>query len=336
MKMKSKEMTTLHLRKSIGFLIPLAFVCLALSASSGVALADGCIGQTNWIDSNGNWFTRTNWDNGVPTASAAAFINAGNANIDSTGAVACDLFLGFPANYSGSVSIAGGSLTVGNEVEVGGSGTGKLTITNGGTVSAGLLTIAALSSASAGTVSISGSTFTIGGRCDVGGDNQTLGGVALLSVTSGGSVSAGNVHAFKSGTLTGNGTITTTNGTTIEGTLEPSGTPPNDTLTISSGDLTFCSSSGCSPLMECNVVPVGADNVNVSNGGASLSGKISVSMSGTFTPGTTYTLLHAAGGLGFTTFSSQSITFPPGQNFTPVIQYDYIHNNVNLYLQPNT
>ena len=29
--MKTKDMTTLHLRKSIGFLIPLAFVCFALS-----------------------------------------------------------------------------------------------------------------------------------------------------------------------------------------------------------------------------------------------------------------------------------------------------------------
>jgi hypothetical protein len=90
--------------------------------------------------------------------------------------------------------------------------------------------------------------------------------------------------------------------------------------------------------MQTKVTPTSADNVYISVGGASLSGKISVSMcmTCTFTPGTTYTLLHAEGGLGSTTFSSQSITFPTGQNFTPVIQYPTNGKDVNLYLQPNT
>lgn len=48
--------------------------------------------------------------------------------------------------------------------------------------------------------------------------------------------------------------------------------------------------------------------------------------------GTTYTFLHADNGLGNTKFSSVSINFPTGQNFTPQINYDYVQNNVNLTL----
>ena len=55
-------------------------------------------------------------------------------------------------------------------------------------------------------------------------------------------------------------------------------------------------------------------------------------MTGTFTPGTTYTLLHADGGLT-NTFSSVSIRYPTNQCFTPVVTYDA--NNVYLYLQAN-
>jgi hypothetical protein len=55
-------------------------------------------------------------------------------------------------------------------------------------------------------------------------------------------------------------------------------------------------------------------------------------MTGTFTPGTRFTLLHAAGGLGTTQFSSQSIQYPTGQGFTPKITYDA--NDVYLCLVP--
>lgn len=166
--------------------ILLAITALALCASPAVTVAADCILTTTWTDSNSSWFIAGNWNNGVPTANTSAYINnAGTANINSTGAAACNLTLGYNAVNSGTVSINGGSLAVTNEVEVGAYGKGTLTVTNGGTVSAGLLTIAALvqgSVSSFGTVSVDGSTFTTTGRCDVGGDNGTPGGVALLSV----------------------------------------------------------------------------------------------------------------------------------------------------------
>ena len=125
----------------------------------------------------------------------------------------------------------------------------------------GFLTIAALGgSSSSGTVSVDASSLT----CTtpqgiwVGGDPGGAGGPGLLSVTNGGTVSAGNengvIYVFGSGTVSGNGTvITTAAGMTFDGTLKPSGQ-----LTISgSGGLTL--HSGAATLS--NVVPSGADNV---------------------------------------------------------------------------
>jgi T5SS/PEP-CTERM-associated repeat protein len=304
---------------------------------------------TAWQVGTDTWFYGPNWTNGEPDSTTDAFINNGGTaqiTLDFGQAVAHSLTLGLNADQWGTVEVSApnGGLTVGQAIFVGYRGKGTLVITDGDSVMSASASIASLTNTllppSQGSVTLNGGgLWTLGGRFDVGGYNDTPGGVALLNVTNGSTVSAGSVRVYSSGTLTGDGTLSTSSGTTIGGTIEPSGTAPNnDTLTISSGDLIFCSSSGCSPLMESNVVPAGADNVNVSHGSASLSGKLSVSMcmTCTFTPGTTYTLLHAAGGLNGTTFSSQSITYPTGQNFTPVIQYDYNNNNVNLYLQPNT
>jgi hypothetical protein len=116
-----------------------------------------------------------------------------------------------------------------------------------------------------------------------------------MTITNGGTVTAANVHVWKSGTLTGNGTVSTTGGTTIEGTLAPSGT-----LTIT-GNLTFGSIAAN---MRCNVSSTSVDNAQVS-GTALLNGKLSVTVSvmGDFT------LLHAGNGFNNTTFSSYSFTY---------------------------
>jgi hypothetical protein len=50
--------------------------------------------------------------------------------------------------------------------------------------------------------------------------------------------------------------------------------------------------------MQCNVVPTNSGNDAHVTGAATLTGKLSVTMTGTFTCGTTYTLLHADNGLG--------------------------------------
>ena len=203
-----------------------------------------------------------------------------------------------------------------------------MNITNGSSVSAGYLTIAALrdasGSVSAGTVSVNASTLTVDMRADIGGDNGNPGGVALITVTNGGSVTVTaptGLHVYSSGTLTGNGTVSTSNGTTIEGTLSPSGR-----LSIG-GDLTF---GGTAATMQCNVTPSSADNVDIS-GAATLNGRLSVTMTGTFTPGTTFTLLHSQGVLSGA-FSSVSIKYSTNQCFVPQINYDYVGNHVYLYL----
>lgn len=227
------------------------------------------------------------------------------------------------------MSLDGGSLSIVNDAQVGALGTGTLKIANGGSVTAAVVVIAG-SSGSVGMVSVDGASLTIrgAGACVVGRDSGP-GGTGLLTVANGGTVSASSAHLYKSGTLTGNGAVTTTNGTTtIEGTLAP-----NWTLTIN-GDLTFVSVAGVTPTMQCNVTPANLNSVDAEvTGTATLTGRVSVTMTGTFTSGTTFTLLNADVGV-FGRFSIESINFPPGQNFTPKIQYDTHH--VKLYLQPNT
>lgn len=302
----------------------LAIAALGLCVWSAVPPAAGCLPMTSWTYAgSGSWFDSTKWSNGVPNSTKDAFINnSGTADINSTGAQACNLTLGYAATESGKVSVAGGSLAVTNEVEVGAFGKGTLIITNGGTVSAGLLTIAALHGASdsVGTVTVDGGTFTVNTRADVGGDNGTTGGIGLLTVKNGGSVTAGNLRVYTSGTLTGNGTVSTSSGTTVDGTLAPSGQ-----LTIS-GNLTFATTAAST---QCKVTPTSADNVDVS-GAATLNGRLSVSITGTFTPGTTFTLLHSQGVLSGA-FSSVSINYPTNP---PQINYDYVGDHVYLYLAP--
>ena len=323
MKMKSTSQIAGELTKKSP--ISLTLAVLVLCASPAIALADSsCAPQTNWSMASGDWFVGTNWSNGVPTSAKSAQINnRGTATIGSTGGTAqsCDLTLGGAATDSGTLVVDNGVLNTAFDDAVGGYGRGVLTITNGGTVTAALAAIAAVAG-SKGAVTVAGTTsqWTLSGGLDVG-----AGGTGLLTITDGGKVTAASVHIYPSGTLTGNGTVTTTNGTTtMEGTLEPS----SGRLTISGGDLTF---NGTAALMLCDVVPASADNVYVSGGRALLTGKLKVKMTGTFTPGTIYTLLHADSGLNNTEFLFFSITYPTGQCFTPDVTYDA--NNVYLNLE---
>ena len=228
--------------------------------------------------------------------------------------------------------MAGGSLTVANEVEVGGHGKGSLTVTNGGTVSAGVLTIAALQNVSGspsnGTVTVDSGTFTVQTRADVGGDNLNPGGIALLKVTNGGTVTvtAGYFRVYSSGTLTGNGSVSTTSGTTVEGTISRT----TGTLTIG-GNLGLTSTAAT----QCSLTPQDVNTINVSvSGTTSLNGRLSVTLTGTFTPGTQFTLLQSTGTLTGAFSGGVSITSPTNQCFTPQITYDYVGNHVYLYLFP--
>lgn len=291
---------------------------------------------TNWINSGtGDWFVQSNWDDGVPDCPFPTTIpNGGTARIapisgtPPPNARAYELYISYNAGLSGNLSVEAGNLETCNSMHVGYEGTGKLSIINGGIVSSYGADIAARTGSN-GTAAVEGTnsqwTVTGGPAVLYVGGAGSAGGIALLTVSNGGTVNAASAVVYGSGTLTGNGTVTTTSGTTLYGTLEPSG----GRLTIG-GNLTF---SGGSSLMECNVVPASADNVYVSGGAASLTGKLKVTMTGTFTPGTTYTLLHADNGRT-NTFLFVSIKYPTNQCFTPVITYDA--NNVYLYLQPCT
>jgi hypothetical protein len=314
----------------------LTLAVLALCAAPTIAVAADCLAETFWTDATGSWFVATNWlNNQLPTVAIGAQINnGGTAQVQGPGAVACDLTVGYNATESGTVSVDTGSLAIGHEAEIGAHGKGSLIVKNGGGVTAQFLTIGALGgSSSSGTVSVSAarSTFTATAGVYVGGDPGGAGGIGLLTVTSGGTVSAASVYVFPSGTLTGNASvnITANYGMTVDGTLHPSGT-----LSITgnaAGNLTLHSSAA----MLCNVVPTSADNVDIVSAGALLNGRLAVTMTGAFTPGTRYTLLHAASGrINDSRFSSVSINFPPGQGFSPQINYDATH--VYLDLVPNT
>ena len=153
----------------------LSLAAIVLGAVHTLALADGCIVQTNWIlNGTGNWFDEANRDNHVPDDTTAYINNGGKATIGLSVAEACNLILDYNPTESGTVSLDHGRLDVRSEVEVGGYGKGNLIVTNGGIVTAYLLTIAALEGNpdSAGTVSVDGSTFTITTRADVGGEHR--------------------------------------------------------------------------------------------------------------------------------------------------------------------
>ena len=115
----------------------LAAAAFALSTSSAFAQVQ-CLQNTTWRGSTGNWFTTTNWNNGVPNSSINAQVNnGGTAQITSSlvTANACTLTIG-----PGAVSVDA-LLNVVGSVTVGSSGTGLLALGNSATVSAGSLTV---------------------------------------------------------------------------------------------------------------------------------------------------------------------------------------------------
>ena len=331
--------------------ILLAITALALSASPGSRAAALCGCLRYWDNLNtGNWFDPSNWcpyQDFVPGCGGpicpidggtteADINNGGMAQIttNTQTAYACEVFLGKDSGQSGSLSVDHGTLNQCNDMFVGYYGKGTLSIKNGGSVStlAGASIAAASGSNGVATVDGTNSTWTVtigggGAVLRVGGILNGGGGTGLLTITNGGLVTADSVHVYPSGTLTGNAKVSTTSGTTVEGTLSP-----NWTLTIG-GDLTFSGPAITVPTMQCNVTPANLNSVDAEvTGRATLTGHVSVTMTGTFTPGTTYTLLNADVGVSGT-FSTQSINFPPGQNFTPKIIYDT--HQVKLYLEPN-
>jgi T5SS/PEP-CTERM-associated repeat protein len=224
-------------------------------------------------------------------------------------------------------------LDVADAIFVGKGGAGNLTITQG-TVNSASASIASLAgelwvSSGSATVDGGGSHWIISGEADVGGTTSAAGGTGLLRVTNSGTVTAANIHVWDSGTLTGNATVSTTNGAIIDGTLAPNG--GGTTLTIG-GDLQLHSGA----TTQCNVTPQDpstTSQVTVS-GQVSLGGHLLVTMSGDFSSAPTrFTLLYADSvAVGHITFGSQSITYPNGHCWHPVITYVYTAGDVHVYV----
>ena len=83
-----------------------------LTASAREAAAQ----TTEWANAgSGNWFTTSNWNGGVPAAGSIASIgNGGTAVINSAGATAAFVHVGYRSDESGSVFVTGnGRLTLG-------------------------------------------------------------------------------------------------------------------------------------------------------------------------------------------------------------------------------
>jgi T5SS/PEP-CTERM-associated repeat protein len=341
MKNKSASQTPRTLTRKA---ILLAITALALSASPGSRADQLCNCLRSWDNLGaGDWFDPSNWGpnhNDVPNcagvlcpplsgASEVDINNGGTAQITGLAqtARACETFLGKDSGQSGKLSVDHGTLDMCNEMHIGYEGKGTLSITNGGLVNTLIGGFIAAHAGSNGAATVDGtnpdgrkSTWTvIGGGMYVGGDNTSVGGTGLLTVTNEGRVSATNVHVWKSGTLTGNGTLTTTDDTTIDGTLSPS-----NTLTIG-GNLSF----GPLGTVRCNVTPSSWDRAEVS-GAATLDGRLSVTMTGAFTPPAQFPLLHASTLVG--TFSSVSITYS-SDCLSPSVVYDYVNGYVYLHVE---
>lgn len=296
--------------------ILLAIIALALAASSAFAA------DTTWTyNGTSSWFVGANWDHGVPDSSTNAFINnGGTAQItaDAPMADALSLTLGLNAGQSGTVQVSPpfGDLSVGGAIFVGKGGKGTLTQTFGTITSATASIASQTGSSGSATVDGTTSTWAVSGAADVG-----TGGTGLLTVTNGGTVSAASVAINGSGTLTGNGTVSTTNGATVSGTLKPSGK-----LTLGGSNLSIAGGG----TMVSGVTQQAWDNVDVVSGRATLdntNSKLIVTMTGTFTTPADFPLLHASSGV-FGSFFNVSITYSSGC-LSPSIVYGtdtvYLH-----------
>jgi len=301
-------------------------ILLAVTAALALFASPGFAADTTWkYDITDDWFISTNWDSGVPGPSSDAFINNGGTayiSPDAPMAEALSLTLGLNAGDSGTVEVLPehGDLTVGDAIFVGKGGKGNLTQTFGTIISATASIASQTGSSGSATVDGTTTAWRVSGEADVGGTTTAAGGTGLLTVTNSGTVSAASVHVWNSGTLTGTGTVSVNSGSgtvAVDGTVAPSGT-----LTIT-GNLSF----GEGANMSCNVSSTTVDNAQLS-GAAALDGKLSVILNGFFTGD--FTLLHAGGGLGTTTFRSYSFTYTGC--LSPSIVYDRTNGNVILHV----
>jgi T5SS/PEP-CTERM-associated repeat protein len=226
------------------------FVRATATAAALLAATSSTRAQTNWTGTvSSDWFTALNWNAGVPTAGT-------NANIDTV----------LP-NPTVVAAPGGTALTL----AVGQSGTGMLTIQNGGTVSNVLGTVGNLAGG-LGTVTVTGagSTWTNTASVVVGG----LGTGTLTIQNSGMMNSAGGGSVGQSAGSTGTVTVTGAGSSWINspgGGLNIAGFGTG-TLTIANGGIVinntaFTANIGSGAGSQGTVTVTGAGSIWSNNSG---------------------------------------------------------------------
>ena len=169
-----------------------------------LALATSALAQTTWINLGaGDWNTAGNWDNGVPAGGFAGINNGGTAQL--TGAPAGNaglIMVGSGTGLSGNLRVTGAGvvLTHTSDLEIGGfSGTGTLSILNGGVVNTGGFGFVGLTGVGTGEALVSGldSSWNITQNLNIGINDDAAGTVIAsdsASVVVTGSVIMGNAN----------------------------------------------------------------------------------------------------------------------------------------------
>ena len=344
-------------------LLTAVLVVTALAASNSPVGAQSCSGSKTWNAGTSSWFTAGNWTpSGTPAPTMTAYINNGGQALIQGGsdhATACSLILGDSQGQSGLVSLDTDHTAVldladsscRGTVYVGNHGSGTLSIADTAYIRARYAYVAAATNLtrpnSSGSVKVSGNGTVwylydtppgcVGAGLFIGGNGSGAGGTGSVDVS--GEIEVTNradaaaVTVRGSGTLTGAGVVSMGGGSTgLSKTMNVAGTlSPGVGLEIRGNlDLTF---NGNTSNTIFHVTPTARDNIQVTNatggGTATLGGRITVLMSGTFTSlPATYNLLHSETGLNSTTFDTESITLPGGGCIAAEISYDT--HDVNL------
>ena len=211
--------------------------------------------STSWIGAAGaDWFTDSNWTNQVPTLSAVAILDNGNAAVISqSGAICGQLWLGNATTGVGSLDVAGGSLTyygISDSVYIGKSGSGTVSVTNGGQVSSAAsynYTYVGYNSGSTGSVTIDGANSAW-----TGPDAWFIGnfGSGSLAISNGGHLTSGSTGGGYSSSIgyssgaTGFVTVDGANSTWTDNAALYVGNRGSGTVTITNGGQVACG-EGC-------------------------------------------------------------------------------------------
>ena len=340
------------------------FVILVLAASNSIVRAQSCTSTTTWSGGNSSWFNSLNWNNGIPNSTKCAYINnGGHAGVHGAPAVAQHIILGNSQNQSGLVTVDtdhnsildAGTSSCRGDIYIGNAGSGTLAIVDTAYVRCRYAYVAAVSNptqpASSGNVKVEGSgtvwyiydnpSTCTGAGLFIGGTGSGAGGTGSVVLTGGGTIevtnraNAAGVRVYGSGTLAGDGLVTIGGGSTaLSKTAEVSGTlSPGGALEIR-GNLNLTPGGTSNTIFH--VTPTTYDSIQVTSatggGNATLGGRVTVLMSGTFTSlPATYTLLHTAAGRGTSEFETESITLPGG-----CVAADIVYDTYDVKLNVTT